>query len=378
MKFETKVIQPGHKPAAVHDAVVVPIFQSSTYHFASVGVHNGYEYSRSGNPTRTALENVLATLEEATACVAYSSGMAATDAILSVLVPGDEVVAARNLYSGTLRLFESIYGPRQIKFVYVDGNDPESFRKVLTAKTRMIWLETPTNPQLQVFDIPALAAVAKAGKVPLVVDNTFASPYLQRPLTMGADVVIHSTTKYISGHNDVVGGAVLTNDAWWTEKMRFFQNTAGAVPGPMDCYLALRGIKTLPLRMRQHCANAQALAEFLHVHPKVSHVYYPGLPSHPDHALAKKQMSGFGGMVSFDIKGGKAAAQAFFEKMKVIHFAESLGGVESLACHPQTMSHAVLTEPERNAAGITENMIRMSIGIEHPDDLIEDVRQALG
>lgn len=377
MKFETKAIRLAHTPDPKTNAVITPIYVGTTFQFDEVGKNTGYDYGRSINPTRVALERVLAGLESADHAISFGSGMAATDAILSILVPGDEVIAARNLYGGTLRLFESIYTPRQVKFVYVDGTDPAAFRAAVTGKTRMIWIETPTNPQLHLFDIRALAAIAREKGVPLIVDNTFASPYFQRPLELGADVVLHSTTKYIAGHHDVIGGVVITSNTWWHDKMRFFQNTAGAVPGPFDCYLTLRGLKTLALRMRQHEANAMAIAKHVACHPFVKETLYPGLPQHPQHELAKQQMHGFGGMVSFVIKGGAAHVNAFAKALQIFHFAESLGGTESLICHPTSMSHAVLTEEDRQKAGITESMIRVSTGIEHADDLIEDIDRAL-
>ena len=377
MRFETKAIRLAHFPDPKTNAVISPLHLSTTYQFDEVGKNTGYDYGRSINPTRIAMERVIAGLEDGENCISFGSGMAATDALLSVLVPGDEVISARNLYGGTIRLFESIYIPRGVKFVYVDGTAPEDFAKVVTAKTRMIWLETPTNPQLQIFDIAKFADLAKSKGTSLIVDNTFASPYFQRPLALGADVVLHSTTKYIAGHHDVIGGALVTSNAWWNEKMRFFQNTAGAVPGPFDCYMTTRGLKTLAVRMRAHEANAMALARHLESHPFVKEVLYPGLPNHPQHDLAKRQMDGFGGMLSFNIIGGQNAVNELAKALRVFHFAESLGGTESLICHPTTMSHAVMTEEDRQRAGITEAMIRVSVGIEHPDDLIEDIDRAL-
>lgn len=377
MRFETKAIRLAHFPDPKTNAVISPLHLSTTYQFDEVGKNTGYDYGRSINPTRIAMERVIAGLEDGENCISFGSGMAATDALLSVLVPGDEVISARNLYGGTIRLFESIYIPRGVKFVYVDGTAPEGFAKVVTAKTRMIWLETPTNPQLQIFDIAKFADLAKSKGTSLIVDNTFASPYFQRPLALGADVVLHSTTKYIAGHHDVIGGALVTSNAWWNEKMRFFQNTAGAVPGPFDCYMTTRGLKTLAVRMRAHEANAMALARHLESHPFVKEVLYPGLPNHPQHDLAKRQMDGFGGMLSFNIVGGQNAVNELAKALRVFHFAESLGGTESLICHPTTMSHAVMTEEDRQRAGITEAMIRVSVGIEHPDDLIEDLDRAL-
>lgn len=377
MKFETKAIRLGHAPDPQSRAVIPPIHQGTTFQFTGIGENTGYEYSRTGNPTRTLLEQCLAGLEGAAHGIAFGSGMAATDAVLSLLKPGDEVVTARNLYGGTQRLFESFYTPRNIKFVYIDESDIDAYRAAITPRTKLVWLETPTNPQLQIIDIAAVAAVSREAGVLLVVDNTFASPYFQQPFALGADIVLHSTTKYINGHNDVVGGVVLTNDPQIDEAVRFFQNTAGAIPGPFDCYLTLRGIKTLALRMRQHGENAMAVARFLRAHPLVARVYYPGLESHPGHDLAARQMTGFAGMVTFDLDGGIEEVNAFVRALQIFHFAESLGGAESLVCHPTTMSHAVLTEEQRAQAGIGENMLRLSIGLEHQDDLVADLEGAL-
>jgi len=377
LKFETKAIRLSYSPDSQTNAVIPAIHLGTTFRFGGINENTGFDYSRSNNPTRSALERTLAGLEGADFGLAFASGMAATDAVLSILLPGEEVVAARNLYGGTPRLFESYYRPRGIKFNYIDGPDPEAYRKAITPQTRMVWIETPTNPQLQLLDIAALAQVSKAAGVPLIVDNTFASPYVQQPLALGADVVLHSTTKYLAGHHDVIGGGIVTSDAALHEKFKFFQNTAGAIPSPFDCYLTMRGIKTLALRMRQHCANSLAIAKFLQTHPLVENVLYPGLPEHPQHALAKRQMNGFGGMLSFDIKADLPGIDRFQKALRVFHFAESLGGAESLLCHPTTMSHAVLTEQERLAASITPRMIRVSVGIEHEDDLIEDLRGAL-
>lgn len=376
LKFETRAIRDAHTPDPASRAVITPIHVGTTFQFTELGVNTGFDYSRSANPTRAALERVLAGMEGAKHCVAYASGMAATDAILSVLLPGEEIVAAKNLYGGTLRLFESVYGPRQVKFNYVQGDDPAEYADAINERTRMLWLETPTNPQLQIIEIARVAEVARKHGLPLVVDNTFASPYFQQPLAHGADIVLHSTTKYIAGHHDVIGGAVIMNDDQWHEKMRFFQNTAGAVPGPIDCYLILRGAKTLALRMKAHEANALAIARHLEGHPQVESVLYPGLPSFPQHELAGKQMSGFGGMVTFTMRASEKQVDAFARALRVFHFAESLGGTESLMCHPTTMSHAVLTDEERANAGITPAMMRISVGLEHVDDLIADLDQA--
>ena len=377
MRFETKAIRLGHEPDPKTRAVIPPIHLGVTYQFNEVGIEPEFDYSRANNPTRALLERTLAGLENTRFGVCFASGMAATDGILSPLLPGDEVVAARNIYGGTWRLFESVYRPRGVNIVYVDGDDPADWKKAITGKTRMLWLETPTNPQLQIFDISAFAAIAHEAGLPLVVDNTFASPYFQRPAEFGADIVLQSTTKFLSGHHDVMGGAVMTNSEEWYEKLRFYQNTAGGVPSSFDCYLIQRGLKTLALRMRQHNETAQAVAEFLSDHPAVEKTLYPGLPDSPGHELAKRQMSGFGGMVTAFLKGTERDVKNFTERLRIFHFAESLGGAESLMCHPTTMSHAVLTEEERRAAGITYQMIRASVGLEHPEDLMEDLRQAL-
>lgn len=377
MRFETKAIRLAWTADPDTNAVISPIHLSTSYAFNEVTKHTGFDYSRSHNPTRITLERVLAGLEGGAHALAYASGMAATDAILGHLVAGDEIVAAVNLYGGTLRLFEAIYQPRGVKFVYVPGDDPADFAKAITPRTKLLWIESPTNPQLQLLDIAALAKVAADRGVPSVVDNTFASPFCQQPLALGATLVLHSTTKFIAGHHDVVGGGVITNDPKWAERLYFYQNTVGAVPSPFDCYLIMRGAKTLALRMRQHALNAEALARFLVTHPRVERVFYPGLESDPGHALAKRQMTSFGGMVTFTIKGGREDVNAVVKKFKIMHFTESLGGCESFVCHPTTMSHEVLSPEQRAAAGVTENMIRVSAGIEHPDDLVEDMRQAL-
>ncbi len=377
MKFATKAIRVGQQPDPATGAVVVPIYQSVNYRFQGVGQPSAYEYSRSANPTRTALEQCLAALEEAEFGLAFGSGMAAVDAVLSILRPGDHVVSAEQIYGGTFRLFEKVYRPRGVAFSYVDGTSPEAFEQAVRPNTKMLWIETPANPLLQLVDVRAVAAIARSRGAKLVADNTFVSPYFQRPITQGADVVLHSTTKYISGHSDVIGGAVLTSDAALHEAVRFYQNAAGAVPGPMDAWLSLRGLKTLAVRMRQHEANAKAVAEFIRPHPKVEQVVYPGLPSHPQHGLAKSQMDGFGAIVTFRLAGGRPSVERFVARLKIFVFAESLGGVESLACHPATMSHATLTAKERERLGIGDGVIRLSIGIEDAEDLLDDLGQAL-
>ena len=377
MKFATKAIRVGQAPDPATGAIIVPIYQTVNFVFDQIGKPHGYEYSRSANPTRAALEECLAALEEAKFGLAFASGMAAVDAVLSILRPGNHVVSAEHIYGGTFRLFEKVYVPRGVTFSYVDGTRPEAFARALRPETKLVWIETPANPLLQLVDVRAVAALTKARGIPLVADNTFATPYFQRPLTQGADVVLHSTTKYVSGHSDVIGGAVLTSDPRLYAAMKFYQNAAGAVPGPLDCWLSLRGLKTLAVRMRQHEANAFRIAQFLTGHKKVQEVIYPGLAGHPQHDLAKAQMDGFGAIVTFRLAGGKKQATAFVGGLKTFLFAESLGGVESLACHPATMSHAAMTPAQRKKIGITDGTIRLSVGIEDAEDLIEDLAGAL-
>ncbi len=377
MRFTTKAIRAGQQPDPTTGSVVVPVYQTVNFVFDDIGRPRGYEYSRSANPTRTALEQCLASLEEAKYGLAFGSGMAAVDAVLSLLRPGDHVVSAEHIYGGTFRLFDKVYAPRGITFSYVDGTRPEAFARALRPNTKLVWIETPANPLLQLVDVRAVAAITREHGAKLVADNTFPSPYFQRPLTQGADIVMHSTTKYVSGHSDVVGGAVLVNDDALHEQIRFYQNAVGAIPGPQDCWLSLRGLKTLAVRMKQHEANAKAVAAFLEGHPKVQETIYPGLPSHPQHELAKAQMDGFGAIVTFCLRGGTAQVSRFVKALKLFLFAESLGGVESLACHPATMSHGTLTAEERAKAGITDGTVRLSVGIEDERDLIEDLEQAL-
>jgi cystathionine gamma-synthase/cystathionine gamma-lyase len=377
MKFSTRAIHAGQEPDSATGAIIVPVYQTANYAFEEVGKPQKYEYSRSSNPTRSAYEECLASLEEARFGLAFSSGMAATDAIVSTLRTGDHVVSSEHLYGGTYRLFEKVYRPRGIAFTYVDGARSQAFAEAMQPATKLVWIETPANPLLQLVDVRAVAKIAHNRGAGVVVDNTFASPYFQRPLTQGADVVMHSTTKYISGHSDVIGGAVVTGDERLHEAIQFYQNAAGAVPGPWDCWLSLRGLKTLAVRMRQHEANAQAVAEFLEGRPKVRETIYPGLPSHPQHDLAKAQMDGFGAMVTFRLDGGIERVRRFVKALKIFLFAESLGGVESLVCHPATMSHASLTLEERHKIGITDGTIRLSVGIEDSEDLIHDLDQAL-
>ena len=378
MKFATKAIHVGQDPDEATGATIVPIYQTSTYTQEAPGVNKGYEYSRSGNPTRAALEECVASLEGASYGLAFASGLAATTAVMSLLSPGDHVVAGDDLYGGTYRLFDKVL-PRTggLDFTYADTTDPEAFEKALRPETKLVWIETPTNPMLTLSDIRALSDMAHERGATVVVDNTFASPYFQQPLALGADAVVHSTTKYMGGHSDVVGGAFVTSDEEMYEKVKFYQNAAGAVPGPFDSWIVLRGLKTLSVRMRQHEENALAVAEFLEDHPETATVNYPGLPSHPQHDLAKKQMSGFSGMVSFTLKGGTEAAHAAVQKTKLFHFAESLGGVESLVTHPASMTHAAIPREQREARGVTDGLLRLSVGIEDKEDLISDLDQAI-
>jgi cystathionine beta-lyase/cystathionine gamma-synthase len=378
MQFETRAIHVGQEPDPATGATITPIYQTSTYTQEGLGRHKGYEYSRTGNPTRSALEQCLASLENAVHGLAFASGLAATSAVLNLLSAGDHVVAAEDLYGGTYRLFERVYRRYGVSFTYVDAREPAHLRAALRPETRLMWIETPTNPLLHLVDIAAAAEIARGAQVPLVVDNTFASPYFQRPLDIGAAVVVHSTTKYIGGHSDLIGGAVLTSDEAIYQAVKFHQNAVGGVPGPMDCWLALRGVKTLALRMREHERNAMAVARFLAEHPAVEKVYYPGLGNHPQHELARRQMSGFGGMVSFVVRGDSAQAEAVLRSTRLFSLAESLGGVESLISHPATMTHAAIAADERARRGITDNLIRLSVGIEAADDLIADLEGALG
>lgn len=377
MKFATKAIHAGQEADPTTGSTITPIYQTATYTQEEIGKHKGYEYSRTGNPTRTALETCLASLEEGQFGLAFASGSAATAAVLSILRPGDHVVATDDLYGGTYRLFEKVYAPLGITVTYVDGRYPKEFARAMQAHTRLVWVETPTNPLLRLVDITAVAEITRANQVILAVDNTFATPYGQRPLTLGADVVVHSTTKYIGGHSDVVGGAMVTNDTNLYQTEKFYQNAAGAIPGPFDCWLTLRGLKTLPIRMHQHAENAMQVAEYLAQHPVINVVHYPGLQSHPQYELAKRQMDTFGGMVSFEIKGGREAANTFFRRLKIFALAESLGGVESLACYPSEMTHGSIPKEQRERRGISAGMIRLSVGIEDSEDLLADLEHAL-
>ena len=381
MKFNTKTIHGGQHHEEHTGAVMPPVFQTSTYAQKTPGVPlNGYEYSRAANPTRTALEDALASIENGARGLAFSSGLAATDCVMKLLKPNDEVIAMDDLYGGTYRMFTRIYQELGIKFHFVDMNDLDKFKSLINENTKLVWVETPTNPLMKVVDIEAIAKITNEKKILFAVDNTFATPYLQRPLDMGADIVMHSATKYLGGHSDVIAGALIIKDAELGEKMHFLQFATGATLGPQDAYLVLRGIKTLHLRVQRHSENGQKIAEYLVAHPKVAKVYYPGLENHPNHEIAKKQMSGsFGGMVSFTFKSGaKADSIKFLEDLKVFTLAESLGGVESLANHPALMTHASIPEPKRKEIGITDDLVRLSVGIEDVEDLIKDIEQALG
>ena len=378
MKFATRAIHVGQDPDPATGATIVPIYQTSTYTQEAPGQHKGYEYSRTGNPTRTALEECVAALEGAQHGLAFASGLAATTAVMSLLSPGDHIVAGDDLYGGSYRLFDKVLQRSNgLDFTFVDTTDPESVEAALRPETKMLWIETPTNPMLTLSDVTLLAEMAHGRGATVAVDNTFASPYFQQPLSLGADIVVHSTTKYMGGHSDVVGGAAITSDSDLHERMAFYQNAAGAVPGPFDSWIVLRGLKTLVVRMRQHEENALAVARFLQDHPQVATVNYPGLPSHPQHGLAKKQMSGFSGMVSFTLKGGTEAAYAAVQKTQVFHFAESLGGVESLITHPASMTHAAIPKEQREARGVTDGLLRLSVGIEDKEDLIADLERAI-
>jgi len=378
MKFATKAIHAGQQPDPSTGAINTPLYQTSTYVQVSPGKHKGYTYARGQNPSREALERNIAALENGNFGLCFASGIAAVDAILRLLKPGDEVVTTKDLYGGSYRLFVNIFEPLGIRFRFISFNDLEQVEKSISQQTQMIWLETPTNPMLTIFDIAAVTKVAKSHEILTAIDNTFATPYLQNPLDLGADFVVHSATKYLAGHSDLIMGAVIANDEKLYKRLKFIQNTCGAIPGPNDCFLTQRGIKTLHLRMERNCKNAMKIATYLHKHPKVDHVYYPGLASHPGHDIARKQMSDFGAMLSFDLKDDRAdAAFRILEKLRIFSLAESLGGVESLIGHPATMSNASIPKADREAIGITESLMRLSIGIEDVDDLIDDLKQAM-
>ena len=377
MKFNTKTIHGGQKIDPAFNSVMQPIYQTSTYAQKSPGVNKGFEYSRTHNPTRTALQNSFASLENAKYGVAFSSGLAAIDAIIKLLSPGDEVISTNDLYGGTFRLFTKVFEKYGVKFHFTSLHNVSDVESLINENTKVIWAETPTNPMINIFDIEALSIISKAKNLLLVVDNTFASPYLQNPINLGADIVMHSATKYLAGHSDVVLGALMLNDDKIAEKLYFIQNASGAVPGPQDCFLTLRGIKTLHVRMQRHCENAHKVANFLNNHEMVEKVYWPGLDSHKNHDVAKKQMSGFGGMLSFRIKDfNKEQTIKFLEKLHLFTLAESLGGVESLCGHPATMTHASIPVEEREKSGVTDSLIRLSVGLEDVDDLIDDLKNA--
>jgi cystathionine beta-lyase/cystathionine gamma-synthase len=381
MKFNTKVIHGGQHHDPSTGAVMPPVYQTSTFVQTSPGkpLNPEYEYSRAANPTRTALEDALASIENGARGLAFSSGLAATDCLLRLFKAGDEIIAMDDLYGGTYRLFTRLYKDSGIKFHFVDMNDLEGFQKLINENTKLVWVETPTNPLMKLADIAAIAQITKKHNVLFAVDNTFATPYLQKPLDLGADIVMHSATKYLGGHSDVIAGALVIKDKVLGDELHFKQFATGATLGPQDSFLVLRGIKTLHLRVQRHCENGAKVAEFLQNHPKVERVYYPGLENHPFHEIAKKQMiGGFGGMVTFTFKSGaKQDAISFLEKLKVFTLAESLGGVESLANHPALMTHASIPEDKRKEIGITDDLVRLSVGVEDVDDLIEDLREAL-
>ncbi|MDB5281703.1 MAG: cystathionine gamma-synthase [Bacteroidota bacterium] len=378
MKFGTKAIHAGLEPDPSTGAIMTPIYQTSTYVQESPGKNKGYGYARGKNPTRVALEKNIAALEEGKHGLCFSSGMGATDAVIKLLQPGDEVITGDDLYGGSYRMFTKIFANYGIKFHFINMSDVNNISKLVNEKTKLIWIETPTNPTMQIVDIAACAKIAKENKILLAVDNTFASPYLQNPLLLGADIVMHSVTKYLGGHSDVVMGALVVNDDKLHEQLYFILNSCGANPGPMDCFLVLRGIKTLHLRMERHCYNGRKIAEYLKPHPRIEKIYWPGFEDHPNHGIAKKQMKDFGGMISIVLKN--ATLDDTFKiasSFKVFSLAESLGGVESLINHPSTMTHASVPKAERERVGVVDNLLRLSVGVEDVEDLIEDLRQAL-
>ena len=379
MKFGTKAIHAGQEPDEATGAIMTPVYFTSTYVQESPGRHKGFAYARGKNPTRSALERNIAALEEAKYGLCFSSGMGASDAVIKLLKPGDEVIAADDLYGGTYRMFMKVYAGFGIKFHFVDLTDVKNILSRINPNTKLIWSETPSNPMMKIIDIAVCSEIAKKNNLIHVVDNTFASPYLQNPLKLGADIVMHSVTKYLGGHSDVVMGALCMNDAQLYEQLAFIHNSCGAVPGPMDSFLVLRGIKTLHLRMERHCTNGRIVAEFLKSHPKVATVNWPGFPDHPGHGVAKKQMKDFGGMISFTLKDTlQETAFRMASSLKVFSLAESLGGVESLVSHPASMTHASVPKEERERLGITEGLLRLSVGVEDADDLVEDLKQAIG
>ncbi|WP_412468432.1 cystathionine gamma-synthase [Pedobacter sp. KLB.chiD] len=378
MKFATKAIHAGQEPDPTTGAVMTPIYQTSTYWQKSPGDNKGYEYSRGTNPTRKALEDCLAALENAKYGLAFSSGMGATDAVLKLLQPGDEVITGNDLYGGSYRIFTKIYTKYGIKFHFLDLSKPENMLPYINDKTKLVWIETPTNPTMQIIDIEGVAKITKEKNLILTVDNTFASPYLQNPIDLGADIVMHSVTKYIGGHSDVVMGALVTNNELLYKDLWFIYNACGATPGPQDAFLVLRGIKTLHLRMKAHCENGERIAHYLKTHPKVDKIYWPGFEDHPNHEVARKQMRGFGGMISITLKGADLEETfRISSNFKVFTLAESLGGVESLINHPATMTHGSIPKEEREKVGVTDNLLRLSVGVEDIEDLLEDLEKAL-
>ena len=379
MKQATKFIHAGSEPDPSTGAIMTPIYQTSTYVQEAPGKNKGYEYARSQNPTRKALEDALAIIENGKYGLAFSSGVAATDAVIKLLQPGDEVIAGNDMYGGTYRLFTKVFEKFGIKFLYIDMHDANNVNKYITPNTRLIWTETPTNPLMNICDLSAISAIAKKNNVRVCVDNTFASPYLQNPLDLGADIVMHSSTKYLGGHSDVIQGSLSMNDKALRDQLYFIQKSCGAVPGPMDCFLVLRGIKTLHVRMKQHCENGKIIAHWLRNHSKIAKVYWPGFEDHPGYAIAKKQMRDFGGMLSFTLKDDSVEnAMRVLSSTKLFALAESLGGVESLINHPASMTHASIPREERVRNGLTDSLIRLSVGIEDADDLTEDLQQAIG
>jgi cystathionine beta-lyase len=379
MKIATKMIHAGATPDPSTGAIMTPIYQTSTYVQEAPGKNKGFEYARSQNPTRKALEEAFAVIENGQFGLAFSSGVAATDAVIKLLEPGDEVICANDMYGGTYRLFTKVFEKFGIRFLYVDTTNPANVAAAVTNKTKLVWLETPTNPLMNITDIETVAAITKPKNILLAVDNTFASPYLQNPLDLGADIVMHSVTKYLGGHSDVIQGALMMNSAELREKLYFIQKSCGAVPGPMDCFLVLRGIKTLHVRMKQHCENGKIIANWLRNHPKVAKVYWPGFEDSPGYTVAKKQMRDFGGMLSFTLKDDSMEnATRVLSSTHLFSLAESLGGVESLINHPASMTHASIPREERLKNGLTDSLIRLSIGIEDAEDLIEDLEKAIG
>ena len=378
MKFGTKAIHAGAEPDPTTGAIMTPIYQTSTYVQASPGSHKGYAYARGKNPTRAALETNIAALEDGKHCLCFSSGMGATDAVIKMLRPGDEVITGDDLYGGSYRMFTKVFANYGIRFHFINLHDANNIRKYINANTKLIWVETPTNPTMQIVDIEACATIAKEHKLMLAVDNTFASPYLQNPLALGADIVMHSVTKYLGGHSDVVMGALVVNDEKIYTELAFIHNSCGATPGPMDSFLVMRGIKTLHLRMERHCYNGRIIAEYLKTHPRIEKIYWPGFIDHPNHLIARKQMKDFGGMISIVLRG--ASIEETFRVASSFHvfsLAESLGGVESLVNHPATMTHASIPKAERERVGVVDNLLRLSVGVEDVEDLLEDIKKAL-